>query len=38
VRTDEALREGFWMSKKILVVLSEWGYWGEELIAPLESR
>jgi putative intracellular protease/amidase len=22
--------------KKILVVLSEWGYWGEELVAPLE--
>jgi len=22
--------------KKILVLLSEWGYWGEELIAPLE--
>ncbi len=22
--------------KKILVVLSEWGYWGEELIGPLE--
>ena len=24
------------MSKKILVVLSEWGYWGEELIGPLD--
>lgn len=24
------------MSKKILVVLSEWGFWGEELIGPLE--
>lgn len=24
------------MSKKILVVLSEWGYWGEELVGPLE--
>ncbi len=24
------------MAKKILVVLSEWGYWGEELIGPLE--
>jgi len=22
--------------KKILVVLSEWGYWGEELLGPLE--
>lgn len=22
--------------KKVLIVLSEWGYWGEELIAPLE--
>ena len=25
------------MSKKILVVLSEWGYWGEELLGPLET-
>lgn len=25
------------MSKKILIVLSEWGYWGEELIGPLET-
>lgn len=25
------------MTKKILVVLSEWGYWGEELIGPLEQ-
>ncbi|MCU0526717.1 MAG: type 1 glutamine amidotransferase domain-containing protein [Elainella sp. Prado103] len=25
------------MSKKILVVLSEWGYWGEELVGPLET-
>lgn len=24
------------MSKRILVVLSEWGYWGEELIGPLD--
>ncbi len=24
------------MSKKILVMLSEWGYWGEELVGPLE--
>ena len=24
------------MSKKILVILSEWGYWGEELIGPLD--
>ncbi|HZR41112.1 MAG TPA: type 1 glutamine amidotransferase domain-containing protein [Ktedonobacteraceae bacterium] len=24
------------MAKKILIVLSEWGYWGEELIGPLE--
>jgi putative intracellular protease/amidase len=23
--------------RKILVVLSEWGYWGEELIGPLET-
>jgi putative intracellular protease/amidase len=22
--------------KKVLVVLSEWGYWGEELVGPLE--
>ncbi len=25
------------MSKRILVVLSEWGYWGEELIGPLDT-
>lgn len=25
------------MSKQILLVLSEWGYWGEELIGPLEA-
>lgn len=25
------------MAKKILVVLSEYGYWGEELIGPLEA-
>ena len=25
------------MTKKILMVLSEWGYWGEELIGPLET-
>src|SRR5579885_991551 len=24
------------MPKKILVILSEWGYWGEELIGPLD--
>lgn len=24
------------MAKKILIVLSEWGYWGEELVGPLE--
>ena len=24
------------MAKKILMVLSEWGYWGEELLGPLE--
>lgn len=24
------------MSKKILIALSEWGYWGEELVGPLE--
>ena len=23
------------MSKKVLVILSEWGYWGEELVGPL---
>ncbi|NJK54018.1 MAG: type 1 glutamine amidotransferase domain-containing protein, partial [Leptolyngbyaceae cyanobacterium SU_3_3] len=23
--------------KHILIVLSEWGYWGEELIGPLET-
>lgn len=25
------------MTKKILIVLSEWGFWGEELIGPLET-
>jgi putative intracellular protease/amidase len=25
------------MTRKILVVLSEWGYWGEELVGPLET-
>src|SRR3954454_8424135 len=25
------------MSKRILIVLSEWGYWGEELVGPLET-
>jgi len=25
------------MTKKILIVLSEWGYWGEELVGPLET-
>jgi putative intracellular protease/amidase len=24
------------MSKKILIILSEWGYWGEELVGPLD--
>jgi putative intracellular protease/amidase len=25
------------MSRRILVVVSEWGYWGEELLGPLET-
>lgn len=25
------------MSRKILCILSEWGYWGEELVGPLDS-
>lgn len=25
------------MSKKVLIILTEWGYWGEELIGPLET-
>ena len=24
------------MTKRILIVISEWGYWGEELIGPLD--
>ena len=24
------------MSKKILCMLSEWGYWGEELVGPYD--
>jgi putative intracellular protease/amidase len=30
-------KERMGMAKKILVVLSEWGYWGEELVGPLEA-
>ena len=25
------------MSRKILILLSEWGFWGEELIGPMET-
>jgi putative intracellular protease/amidase len=25
------------MSRKILIIISEWGFWGEELIGPLET-
>jgi putative intracellular protease/amidase len=25
------------MSKKILTILSEWGFWGEELVGPVET-
>src|ERR1022692_4282052 len=28
---------GFEMAKRVLVVLSGYGYWGEELIGPLEA-
>jgi putative intracellular protease/amidase len=28
---------GSMAAKKVIVVLSEWGYWGEELIGPLET-
>jgi putative intracellular protease/amidase len=28
---------GSYMTKKILIVLTEWGYWGEELLGPLET-
>jgi hypothetical protein len=31
------LRTGANMSKSVLVILSEYGFWGEELIGPLES-
>lgn len=31
------MKEKFPMSKKILMVISEKGYWGEELIGPLET-
>lgn len=24
------------MTRKVLIILSEWGYWGEELVGPLE--
>lgn len=36
VRIDRRTR-GTPMSRRILVVLSEYGYWGEELIGPLET-
>jgi putative intracellular protease/amidase len=25
------------MSRKILCILSEWGFWGEELVGPLDA-
>jgi putative intracellular protease/amidase len=25
------------MTKRVLIVLSEWGFWGEELLGPLET-
>jgi hypothetical protein len=25
------------LSKRILIVLSDWGYWGEEPVGPLEQ-
>src|SRR5450432_838586 len=31
------LKGGRVMTRKILIVLSEWGFWGEELIGPLET-
>ncbi|WP_437329011.1 type 1 glutamine amidotransferase domain-containing protein [Sorangium sp. So ce381] len=34
--SDPANREGR-MKKRILVGLSEWGYWGEELVGPLHA-
>jgi putative intracellular protease/amidase len=32
-----SLEHGVAMTKKILVVLSEYGYWGEELVGPLDA-
>ncbi len=34
---ERELERGSPMAKSILVVLSEWGYWGEELVGPLEA-
>ncbi len=31
------MKEGARVSKKVLTLLSEWGYWGEELIGPMEA-
>lgn len=30
-------KNGPYLKKKVLFLLSEWGYWGEELIGPLET-
>ncbi len=31
------LNHGYNLMKQILIVLSEWGFWGEELIGPMET-
>jgi putative intracellular protease/amidase len=34
-QTSGRKRSGF-LKKQVLMLISEWGYWGEELVAPLE--
>jgi putative intracellular protease/amidase len=29
--------KGSTMSKNLLIILSEYGFWGEELVGPLET-
>lgn len=36
-KADSLSKEGTLMTRKILIVISEWGYWGEELVGPLET-
>lgn len=35
--SDDGNRTGAVLKKRVLGVLSEWGFWGEELVGPLET-